>query len=103
MRRAVVATAVLLVAVSGVSCESPPASDAESLSATSEITRLQVERAEGTVAITGGVLLDLSDGGRGTADVQDAVVVFRGDTILAVGKASEISIPADALLIDLTP
>jgi len=31
------------------------------------------------------------------------VVVFRGDTILAVGKASEISIPADALLIDLTP
>jgi hypothetical protein len=100
MRRAVVATAVLLVAVSGVSCESPPASDAESPSATSGTTRLKVERVEGTVAITGGVLLDLSDGGRGTADVQDAVVVFQGDTILAVGPASDVSIPADAVRID---
>ena len=100
MRRAVVATAVLLVAASGVSCESPPATDAESPSATSGTTRLQVERPEGTVVIAGGVLLDLSDGGRGTADVQDAVVVFQGDAILAVGPASDVSIPADALRID---
>ncbi len=99
MRRAVVLTAVLAVS-SGQSCGSPPASDAEPPQTAPDATRLQVEQPEGTVAIVGGVLLDLSDEGRGTADVQDAVVVFRGDTILAVGSASDVSIPPDARRID---
>jgi len=100
MRRAMVATAAILAGVSGLSCESPPASDVESPLVTSGTTRLQVEQPGGTVAIVGGVLLDLSSGGQGATDVQDAVVVFRGDTILAVGSASVVSIPADALRID---
>lgn len=65
-----------------------------------DTTRLLVERPEGPVAIVGGVLLDLSRDGRRAADVQDAVVVFRGDTILAVGPAGDVSIPSDARRID---
>ena len=105
MRRTTVVTAA--IAVTTVLAASPGVSLARATGAgvpqaTPDTTRLRVERPRGTVAIVGGVLLDLSHGGRGTADVQDAVVVFRGDTILAVGSASDVSIPADARRIDAT-
>lgn len=97
---AAIAVTIVLAASSGVSLAR--ATGAGSIQATPDSTRLRVERPRGTVAIVGGVLLDLSDGGREAADVQDAVILFRGDTILAVGTTSEISIPADARRIDAT-
>ena len=100
VRRAMVATAALVAGVSCLSCDSPPASDVESPIVTSGTTRLRIERPAGTVAIVGGVLLDLSGGGQGAVDIQDAVIVFRGDTILTVGSASDVSIPPDARRID---
>ena len=102
VRPALPVVIVTLAAVTILSCEAPPASDAESPATEPRTANLRVERPEGTVAIVGGVLLDLSGAGEGTADVQDAVVVFRGDTILAVGTASDVSIPTDALRIDAT-
>jgi len=103
MRRTTVVTAA--IAVTTVLAASPGVSLARATGAavpqaTPDTTRLRVERPNGTVAIVGGVLPDLTGEGRGTADVSDAVIVFRGDTILAVGHASDVGIPADALLID---
>ena len=105
MRRTTVVTAA--IAVTTVLAASPGvslarATGAGAIQATPDSTRLRVERPRGTVAIVGGVLLDLSGGGQEAADVPDAVIVFRGDTILAVGSAADVRIPADAQRIDAT-
>jgi len=103
---AVAAVALAVVAVAMVPgllrqpAPAPGSAAAEPEPVDRDTTRLRVEQPEGTVAIVGGVLLDLSRAGQGTADLQDAVVVFRGDTILAVGSAGDVSIPADARRID---
>ncbi len=47
-------------------------------------------------AIVGATLID----GRGGAPLLDAVVVVRGEKILAVGKRTAVSIPAGAEVID---
>jgi len=93
---AAVAAAVVFIVFRQPSPPAPP----ESESVDSYTTRLLVEQPERTVAIVGGVLLDLSRWGQGTADMPDAVVVFRGDSILAVGSADDVRIPPDALRID---
>ena len=46
--------------------------------------------------ITGGSLID----GSGGAPVSDAVIVIKGDSIMAVGRRGQIRIPAGARLID---
>lgn len=48
------------------------------------------------VAITGGILID----GSGSPPVKDAIVLIKGDSIVAVGKRGQIKIPPDARLID---
>lgn len=84
-----------------------------------EPTRLTVERPDGMVAIVGGTLLDLADSGRGRqgaagggsdrraatgrggfTDLPDAVVLFEGDEIVAVGSRDLVQIPDGARRID---
>jgi N-acyl-D-amino-acid deacylase len=48
------------------------------------------------IAITGGTLID----GSGRAPVSDAVILIKGDSILAVGRRGQIKIPQDARVID---
>jgi imidazolonepropionase-like amidohydrolase len=48
------------------------------------------------VAIVGATLID----GRGSAPVPDAVVVVRGERIVAVGKRASVSIPVGAEVVD---
>ncbi|HEX8653503.1 MAG TPA: amidohydrolase family protein [Pyrinomonadaceae bacterium] len=51
---------------------------------------------KGTLAITGGKLID----GTGKAAMQDAVVVIEGERITAAGPRTEIKIPKGATIID---
>src|SRR5213080_3999768 len=48
------------------------------------------------IAIVGATLID----GRGGAPLLDAVVVVRGERIVAVGKRASVSIPAGAEVVD---
>src|SRR5438874_11204546 len=50
---------------------------------------INVSHAEGTIAITGATLID----GSGRAPVKDAVVIMKGDSIVAVGQHGRIKIP----------
>jgi hypothetical protein len=52
------------------------------------------------LVLSGGTLLDLSDFGKSTRDIRDAVVVMRGDRIEAAGPRSAIAIPGDAQVVD---
>ena len=54
--------------------------------------------AQGTTAIRAGRLID----GTGTSAREDVVIIVRGDRIDAVGSASEVSIPQEARIIDLS-
>ena len=55
-------------------------------------------RAQEVTAIRAGRLID----GTGAPAVDDAVILVRGDRIEAVGAASDISIPRDARIVDLS-
>ena len=103
MKRAVVAATTLgAVAVGILGCGQEHSSMDGRAGSDSVRTHLTVEEQDGPVAIVGGTLVDLTDGGRGSTDIPDAVVLFRGDSILAVGSTEEIVIPADARRIDAT-
>jgi N-acyl-D-amino-acid deacylase len=49
-----------------------------------------------TIVILGATLID----GSGRAPLKDSVVVLRGDSIVAVGRRSQVKIPRDARVID---
>ena len=49
-----------------------------------------------TIVILGATLLD----GSGRAPIKDSVVVIRGDSIVAVGRRSQVKVPRDARVID---
>lgn len=49
------------------------------------------------IALTNGSLID----GTGAPVIHDAVVIIKGERLLAVGNPSEISIPAEAQIVDL--
>ena len=51
-------------------------------------------------AITGATVLDLTDRGRATHDITDAVVLLQAGKILAVGPRGETPIPSSAQIID---
>jgi len=53
-----------------------------------------------TLAIVGSTVIDVSNFGNGTADLEDAVVVIEGDLIVAVGPRSEVEIPSSARVLD---
>ena len=54
--------------------------------------------AQGTTAIRAGRLID----GTGAPAREDVVIIVRGDRIEAVGDASEVVIPPDARVVDLS-
>ena len=54
--------------------------------------------AQGTTAIRAGRLID----GTGAPAREDVVIIVRGDRIEAVGSASEVVIPQDARVVDLS-
>jgi imidazolonepropionase-like amidohydrolase len=61
-----------------------------------EVNQVARPDANHVVAIVGATLID----GRGGAPVLDAVVVVRGEKIVAVGKRGSVSIPAGAEVVD---
>lgn len=52
------------------------------------------------VAIVGGTIIDISNGGSSTNDIVDSVVLIEGDEIKAVGRRGEIQIPEGSIIID---
>ncbi|MBW8744122.1 MAG: hypothetical protein JF628_07215 [Sphingomonas sp.] len=50
-------------------------------------------------AIVGATLVDVSRGGRGTADIADAVVLVRDGRIVAVGPAGRVRVPRGARIV----
>src|SRR6266576_1084721 len=61
-----------------------------------EVNQVARPDAKHVVAIVGATLID----GRGGSPMLDAVVVVRGERIVAVGKRSSVSIPAGAEVVD---
>ena len=59
--------------------------------------RLRVPPRSATLVLSGGVLID----GNGGAPLPDAVVVVRGERIVAVGQQGDVEIPARASVIDV--
>lgn len=55
---------------------------------------------EQTIAIVGGTVLDVSNGGKSSDDIVDAVVLIKGERIEAIGAKGQISIPDGAKIID---
>ncbi|HYI13117.1 MAG TPA: amidohydrolase family protein [Thermoanaerobaculia bacterium] len=55
--------------------------------------------AERPIALTGATIVDVSASGTKTADIRDAVVVIRGNEIIAAGPRRKTKIPADARII----
>jgi sugar lactone lactonase YvrE len=51
------------------------------------------------VALTGGTIVDVSNSGRDTADIRDAVIVLDGGRIVAAGSRETTEIPAGAKVI----
>jgi hypothetical protein len=45
-------------------------------------------------AIVGGILVDVSNGGRSSNDIVDSVVLIEGNKIVASGRASDIKVPS---------
>ena len=60
------------------------------------VTLLPSQAADDSIAIVGATLID----GSGRAPVADAVVVLKGDSIVAAGKRSQVQVPAGARVID---
>jgi hypothetical protein len=60
------------------------------------------DKALPAIALVGGTLIDVSNSGRGTHDIPNAVVVLRGGKIEAAGPAALVKIPRDANTLDYT-
>src|ERR1700746_550850 len=54
-----------------------------------------------SLAVVGGTIVDVSAGGNSTADLHDAVVVVRGDEIVAVGPRRTTEVPRDARVVHI--
>lgn len=54
------------------------------------------------LALVGGTLIDVSDFGRGHADVRDAAVVIQGGKIVAAGPRKKVAIPKGAKRVDVS-
>lgn len=61
-----------------------------------EVNQVAQPPAASTIAIVGATLID----GRGGPAIPDAVVIVRGDRILAVGKRNSVPIPRDAEVVE---
>jgi hypothetical protein len=58
--------------------------------------------ASADIALIGGTIVDVNDGGRSANDLQDATLLIRGRLIVAVGKRSDVRVSPDARIIDVT-
>ncbi len=54
----------------------------------------------GSVALVGGTVLDVSDFGRSTRDLTNAMVLIRGGKIVAVDTRGKVVVPKDARVVD---
>ena len=54
-----------------------------------------------TRALVGATVIDVSNGGRSSADLPDTVILLRGAQIVAVGRRGSVEIPADAQIVDV--
>jgi hypothetical protein len=54
------------------------------------------------IALVGGTLLDVSNGGHSTKDIKESVIIIEGDKIISVGEKGHVQIPKDAQVIDTT-
>src|SRR5437870_11305531 len=91
--------AVLFVALlifSNASAQQRPGQAARAFRPLHEVNQVAKPDANHVVAIVGATLID----GRGGAPLLDAVVVVRGERIVAVGKRASVSIPAGAEVVD---
>lgn len=59
-------------------------------------TTSPAQNVDGLIALTGGTLID----GSGGPPLRDSVVMFKGDSIVAVGPRARVRIPANARVID---
>lgn len=55
-----------------------------------------------TRALVGATVIDVSDGGRASADLPDAVVLLRGSQIAAVGRRGSLAIPPGTQVVDVS-
>lgn len=69
---------------------------ADGMAALAEMARRMSPPQKGAVAITGATLID----GTGRPPVRDAVVVVRGDRIIAAGPRTSVRIPGGAKIVD---
>jgi len=54
----------------------------------------------GITALTNCTVIDVSEWGTSSQDIEDAVVLIHGDTIVGVGPATEVPVPPKARLVD---
>lgn len=62
---------------------------------------IPVFASETPLVITNATVIDVSDWGHSTTDIQNAVVVVRGDRIEFVGQMGAVAIPPEATVLDL--
>lgn len=65
------------------------------------VSRFAVETPGGPLVLVGGYVLDTGTDGLPPNNLRDAVVVVQGDSILSVGPADSIRVPANARVIDV--
>ena len=66
-----------------------------------DLARLREEPSPTPLALVGGTLLDLSNGGRRGRDLADSVVLVSGGRIVAAGRRREVEVPPDARVVDV--
>jgi hypothetical protein len=69
---------------------------------TADSTRLEVVIPDAAVALIGGTLVQPDSAGTSFVVLEDAVVVFEGDSILAVGPASSVIVPGNAQIYEVS-
>jgi hypothetical protein len=57
---------------------------------------------EELLVLAGGTIIDNSDFGKSESDINDSVVIIRGDEIIAAGSRKDIKIPAGAKVLDIS-
>src|SRR6266576_19384 len=87
---------IALVIFSNAFAQRRPGQAARVIRPLHEVNQVARPDANHVVAILGATLID----GRGGVPLPDAVVIVRGERIVAVGKRSSVSIPAGAEVVD---
>ena len=89
----------LLCAMSAGAEQAPPAGTATTGAAAA--TQAAPAPPAPTLALVGGIIVDVSAGGNSTADIRDGVVVMRGGEIVAAGPRKTTEVPKDARVVHI--